>query len=243
MARQTKPPPGADRSPGSLSQPLTPPHQPAAEDARSRLLRAGLRLFAAQGFSKTSTREVAEAAGTNVASIAYYFGDKAGLYRAVFFEPLGPMAPDFEAPASSGEPRRLDQDLRRFYTDFLAPLKSGEQARLCIKLRFREILEPSGLWQQEVSGAIRPMHEHLLRLLCRVLPAPEPDDDVQRLAMCLAGLGVHLHVGGDVVDALAPQLLDGPASIDRWVERLTTYAIGMIDAERQRRAQAGAATP
>ena len=65
-------------------------HVPSpGEDARSRLLRSGLRLFAQQGYSKTSTRELAEDAGVNVASISYYFGDKAGLYRAVFFEPLG----------------------------------------------------------------------------------------------------------------------------------------------------------
>ena len=59
------------------------------EGARERLLMAGLRLFALQGYSKTSTRELAEAAQANVAAISYYFRDKAGLYRAVFFEPMG----------------------------------------------------------------------------------------------------------------------------------------------------------
>ena len=132
---------------------------------------------------------MAEAAGVNVASIAYYFGDKAGLYRAVFFEPLGPLPVDTGEPAAAAPPAPLGDELRRFYTDFLQPLKSGEDARLCIKLRFREILEPSGLWEQELAGAIRPMHEQLLRLLCHALPAAEADDDVQRLALCLSGLG------------------------------------------------------
>jgi TetR/AcrR family transcriptional regulator, regulator of cefoperazone and chloramphenicol sensitivity len=204
------------------------------EAARTRLLRAGLRLFAAQGFSKTSTREVAEAAGVNVASIAYYFGDKAGLYKAVFFEPLGPQNTDFNTLMQQPVPS-VDDAVRQFYAGFLAPLKSGEEARLCIKLRFREILEPSGLWEQEVSEDIRPMHQHLVRLLCQALPVTEPDDDVHRLALCLSGLGVHLHVGGDIMDALAPQLVADAAAIDLWVDRLTVYALGMIDAERQRR--------
>src|SRR3990167_11545620 len=64
------------------------------EHSRGRLLHAGLRLFAQHGFSKTSTREIAEAAGTNVAAISYYFGDKAGLYRAVFLEPIDAPPPD-----------------------------------------------------------------------------------------------------------------------------------------------------
>lgn len=70
--------------------------------ARERLLHSGLRLFAQQGFTKTSTRELAEAAGVNVASISYYFGDKAGLYRAVFMEPLGPRAAAWRASTSRG---------------------------------------------------------------------------------------------------------------------------------------------
>lgn len=225
--------PGMSR-PASPRPALAPP---PADDARTRLLRAGLRLFATQGFNKTSTREVAEAAGVNVASIAYYFGDKAGLYRAVFFEPLGPMDPTFGAPAAAARAPRLRDSLHGFYADFLAPLKSGEEARLCIKLRFREILEPSGLWEQEVSSAIRPMHQHLVQLLCHELGLAGPDDDLHRLAICLSGLGVNLHVSGDVVDALAPQLLVGEPAIDLWVERLTDFALGMVDAERRRRAR------
>ena len=59
------------------------------EQSRERLLHAALRLFAHQGYERTSTREIAEAAAANVAAISYYFGDKAGLYKAVFFGASG----------------------------------------------------------------------------------------------------------------------------------------------------------
>ena len=52
-------------------------------------------LFAEKGFAKTSTREIAQAAQVNVASISYYFGDKAGLYRAVWIDPR--CSPDVHA--------------------------------------------------------------------------------------------------------------------------------------------------
>ena len=42
-------------------------------EARSRLLHTALKLFAQKGFAKTSTREIAQAAGTNLAAIAYYW--------------------------------------------------------------------------------------------------------------------------------------------------------------------------
>ena len=64
-----------------------------AAEARQQLMTAALRLFSEKGFAKTSTRAIAQAAGVNIASISYYFGDKAGLYRAMFTEPMaGPEA-------------------------------------------------------------------------------------------------------------------------------------------------------
>ena len=216
-------------SPTAKAEPGAPP-----EDARERLLNAGLRLFAQQGYSKTSTRELAEAANVNVASISYYFGDKAGLYRAVFFEPMGGKAED-EVARYNDPQMSLPQALHGFYAGFLEPLKQGDLARLCMKLHFRELVEPTGLWQEELAHGIKPLHDALVVVLCRHLGLAQPDDDLLRLAVCLAGLGVHMHIGRDVTDQIAPGLNDGAAAIDLWAERLLMFGLAMVQAEAQRR--------
>ncbi len=209
------------------------------DDARDRLLQAGLRLFALQGFSKTSTRELAEAAQVNVAAISYYFGDKAGLYRAVFFEPLG--SPEQDLARFSSPELALDQALRGFFASFLEPLQQGDSARLCIKLHFREMLEPTGLWEEEITHGIAPLHHALLALLCRHLGLTQADEEVERLAVCLAGLGVHLHVGRDCTDRLAPSLNADAAAIARWSDSLVLFGVAMVQAEGARRQASPAA--
>lgn len=207
------------------------------EAARARLLRSGLRLFAQQGYAKTSTRELAEHAGVNVASISYYFGDKAGLYRAVFFEPMG--SPQDDIARFNGPELSLPQALAGLYGVFLEPLKQGDTVRLCMKLHFREMLEPTGLCQDESAHGLKPLHEALLVVLCRHFGVTEADDELRRLAICIAGLGVHLHVGHDVIQEVAPQLLERAAALDPldiWADRLVRYALAMVDAERARRA-------
>lgn len=217
------------------------PHRPVRQDgeqSRERLLRVGLALFAQKGFAKTSTREIAEAAQTNIAAISYYFGDKAGLYRAVFFEPLGEIADDIAA--FSGAQLSIEDALRGFYAGFLEPLSQGEDGQLCVKLRMREMLEPTGLWHQEVNEGIKPMHEAMLVRLCRHLGLAAPDDDLHRLVICLTALGVHLHIGRDVTDAVAPQLNQAADAVQRWDDCLLRQGLAMIDHEQRRRAAAAA---
>ncbi len=203
------------------------------EASRARLLSTGLRLFAQQGFAKTSTRELADAAGVNVAAIRYYFGDKAGLYRAVFLEPMGSTQEDIAR--YDGAELSLAQALAGLYAGFLEPLRRGDEARLCMKLHLREMLEPTGLWQEQIDRGIKPMHEALLAVLCRHFGVEAADEELQRLAVCIVGLGVHMHVGHDVILQLAPDLGAGADAQDRWAERLTMYAHAMIEAERVRR--------
>jgi AcrR family transcriptional regulator len=219
-----EPPRGASRSDGEAS--------------RERLLLAGLRLFAHQGFAATSTRELAQAAGVNIAAISYYFGDKAGLYRAVFFEPLGDPVADLAAV--TGADLSLADALRGFYRGLLEPLAQGEDVQLCVKLRMREMIEPTGLWDQEIAQGIRPMHEALLAVLCRHLGLAAADDEVQRLAICLVGVAVHLHVGRDVIDRLAPQLNQLAQAAALWGDCLLRQALALVEAERLRRATATA---
>ena len=217
----------------------TEPHRPSRQDgeqSRVRLLRSGLALFAQQGFANTSTREIAETAQVNIAAISYYFGDKAGLYRAVFLESQG--KPEATIARYAGKDLTLSQALQGLYASFLEPLKEGDMARQCMKLHAREMIEPTGLWAQEVTMGIRPMHDALVAVLCRHFGVTQADDDLHRLAVCIAGLGVHMHLGRDVTDVIAPALNDQPDSLDLWMARLVMYAQAMVMAESQRRKRA-----
>ena len=203
-------------------------------EARQRLLAAGLRLFAQNGFQQTSIREVAQAAQVNLASISYYFGDKEGLYRAVFLAPMGDNAKYCHGVADDPS-RPLAELLPQFFTEFLMPLKFGEEMRLVVKLHYREMIEPTGVWQDTIDSEIKPSHEAMIRALVRELGLSAVDVDVQRLAVCIISMAVHFFACQPVVDALAPQLIENDQAIDTLAQRLALYAGAMIEAERKRR--------
>jgi TetR/AcrR family transcriptional regulator, regulator of cefoperazone and chloramphenicol sensitivity len=206
------------------------------EQSRARLLHAALALFAQHGYAKTSIRDIADLAQANVAAISYYFGDKAGLYRAAFMEPMGKV--EREVALFDGDQLTLDQALRGFFASFVEPLRLGDVSRQCMKLRLREMLEPTGLWAQEIDQGIKPMHDALVAVLRRHFGLAQADDELRRLAIGIAGLGVHLHVGRDITDMLAPNLNTDAQAWDVWTDRLVLYAEAMVAAELQRRAQA-----
>lgn len=209
----------------------------AASQARARLLDAALRLFAEHGFSKTSIRQIAEAASVNTALISYYFGDKKGLYRAAFTEPMGsPIAVD-------AWPATLDAFIEVLVHSFMQPLRQGAQVELCMRLHFREMLDPTGLWQQELECEIKPAHAALVQLLCKELGLAGPDEDVHRLALAIPALALHYYVGRDVVQAVCPGLSDTAEALAQTTARLVDFARDMVDGERKRRRSAAQANP
>jgi AcrR family transcriptional regulator len=209
-----------------------------SNEPRQCLLFAALRLFADKGFVATTTREICEAAGANISAIRYYFGDKAGLYRAVYTEPLQKM------PARGNRQRYANlpiaQALDLFFSDFLTPFKLGDDIGLVMKLHFREMLEPTGAWQAEIEAEIKPQHEALISLLKQHLGVSEVDIDIQRLAFAIVGMAVHMFVGQEVVSAIAPQMLSTPEAVDLLAKRLSGYALAMVNSEAQRRTEEGA---
>lgn len=202
-------------------------------EARQLLLHAALKLFAEKGFVKTSTREIALAAGANIASISYYFGDKAGLYRAAFIEPLGSCRDDI---AKYDQPHfTLRQSLTCFMATFLVTLKQGELVQQCTRLHYREMLEPTGVWAEEIDSGIKPAHAALVGVLGRHLGIMQADDDLHRLAFSIVGLPLQLFITRDVVQAISPQLLGSPEAIDAWGDQMVAYALAMVDIEAAQR--------
>lgn len=228
----------------SITRPSNPVEVPGAApnikplrsdgmQARKRLLDAAMVLFAEKGFSKTSTREIALTAQVNIASISYYFGDKAGLYRAVWLDPR--CSPDVHAADFNGPGLSLRDALNTMLRSFVEPLKQGDLVQQCMKLHFREMLEPTGIWQQEIDTNIKPAHMALADVVCRHLGVTEADDDIHRVCFSIAGLGMMLHVAGDVFSAIRPQLIASHEALDVYGERLLSYALALVEAERQRR--------
>ena len=205
-------------------------------EARKTLLLAALKLFSEKGFAKTSTRAIAQAAGANIGAISYYFGDKAGLYRAVFAEPMGIPAQNV---AQLGQSHlSLRQCLEAVVKSFLEPMKQGELVQQCMRLHFREMLEPTGMWAREIDQEIKPAHAALLAMLGRHLGVARADDDLHRLAFSIAGLAMHLYMTRDVVTAIRPRLLQGPKAIDAWAAQMVDQAEAMVALEAARRRQA-----
>ena len=202
------------------------------EDTRVRLLRAALQLFSERGFAQTSVRALAEAAGTHVAASAYHVGVKARLYTATCDEPFGSgsdLIPVFADPALT-----LQQALAAYFGGFLEPLKHDDLVTQSLRLHVRELLDPTHVWPELIERECRAPHLALVQVLCRHMGVPAADDDMHRLAFSLAGLVMQMWTQRDPLQAIAPQLA-GSGAVDEWVDRLTGYALSMVQGEIARR--------
>lgn len=210
------------------------------EASRERILHAATRLFALHGFKNTSTRDIAKAAQVNVAALSYYFGDKAGLYRATYPSSSKQLNPepghaqhDINGFSRPGIP--LAQAMHEFATDFLKPLALGEVFLWSLRLIYREMLEPTGIWHEELENNIKPTHAAMQRLLCRELDRLRPDADIERLSHAIIGMAVHVIIGYDVVTAVSPHLLCNDTAVQQMADRLAVFACDLVHAEQRRR--------
>ena len=86
-------------------------------DIRDKLLAAARERFLNTPYSKVTTREIAELAGSNLAMIHYYFGSKEGLYKAV----LGDVAEPLDQAWHDESSNRSLTDLLNTYYQVMAP--------------------------------------------------------------------------------------------------------------------------
>ncbi|HUX89463.1 MAG TPA: CerR family C-terminal domain-containing protein [Gallionellaceae bacterium] len=213
-------------------------HPPGAqEETRWRLLQAATEVFSEVGYHAATTREICRRAEVNLASIHYYYGDKAELYREVFRLPFLNECNVFATlDISQVSPEKA---LHAFYQWFFPPVAEEDpMLQLFMRLHAREEAEPSGVLGDAMVQAFRPNHEKMQALLCREFGLKKPDAEVDRLTFAVLGLATFYFHNRTALDYFAAHLIDGQKSRETMVERLVGYAGAMIDAERKRRAAA-----
>lgn len=153
------------------------------EQARQRLLLAALEKIGEKGYDNASVREIADAAGQNIAAISYYFGSKEKLYAEVIEGIVSYLKGAFaevsvEAKqlleSGQADPATAAALLKRMLRIML--MEHIERAEIC-KLRnvmMREQAAPTGAFEELYNRGIKPHHELFTRVLA-VVSGDDPD--------------------------------------------------------------------
>jgi AcrR family transcriptional regulator len=158
-----------------LSQLKSQEIKKSADDTATRILDAAEVLFAENGFSGTSARDITSSAGCNVASINYYFNGKDNLYKQVCKRRLNALR-DFrinsinDYMARSPEDISLEGLLYNFSRAFLAPLIDEATGSNVMKLMVREMLFPQLPANMVFDELILPMSTVLQQAIVKVCP-------------------------------------------------------------------------
>jgi AcrR family transcriptional regulator len=166
-----------------------------AADAPARLIGAAIELFGRKGFEATSTREIARAAGVNIAGIAYHFGGKQGLYEACASHIAGFVRSRIEQRLGTIDPARPDfrtpdqavAALREMLSAMIGLLLATPQMASFARFVLREQMDPSPAFDILFEATMEPLHMHICRLWSAA--TGEPADAEETIARMLGLLG------------------------------------------------------
>jgi AcrR family transcriptional regulator len=121
-------------------------------DKQLHLMEVALRLFADQGFTKTSVRNIADEAGVNLAMISYYFGSKQELLEAIFDQHLSEKTSKIDAIIANDKLEPF-QMIERFVDFFVTSFyKSRQFNKIMIRETTKEVDKDSVIFAKVVKS-------------------------------------------------------------------------------------------
>ncbi|MCG8649701.1 MAG: CerR family C-terminal domain-containing protein [Pirellulales bacterium] len=170
---------------------------------RSRLLGAAGPVFAQHGFDRATVREICSLADVNVASVAYYFGDKMGLYREVIQTIRDDREKQFPVPRSQGID--AEQMLYRLVRTMLSRMLAADASGWESQLFMREMQQPTPVFESIVNEFFCPLYQTLHDTIGTLLGESAPQPVVNQMALSVVGQCVYYRFGAGVVQLLIPE--------------------------------------
>jgi AcrR family transcriptional regulator len=179
-------------SPASLAR-KNGAHGP--DDARARLIDAAMELFAEKGYEGTSVRDLAAAAGVNVAAVSYHFGSKDALYHECLRACLAPCAQmrermqfHLKAAQRKKSSKAAEEALRACIHIFLEVLTSSAAKHSQLVMREQSESKP------RFEPVIREFFQPVGNILQQIILMLAPDLPQMRGFMVISGIiGQCLH--------------------------------------------------
>lgn len=192
--------------------------QQRAINTRAAIKTAGAELFATCGYRSTGVRDIADAAGCNVALVSYHFGGKGGLYDEI----LSDAVTEARQLASEGDLRSSaypERELVRVLARALATQKH------LAPMILREQMDPQRLLNIDTANTLRGfmmLTESVLNSMPLDAEARKWDPQIVHLA--IVGPLIHYTVATQMREATAHKI-DSPIttpSLEEFTETLAS---------------------
>lgn len=234
-----------DLSVSAAEPPRAPDVSAAGEKTRATLVRVALDLFGRKSYDATSTRDIAGAAGVNIAGIAYHFGGKAGLHRACG-ELVAAFLADRLTELSAGDPAEdaalTPEAAAAIFETVIGGLArfmlAEPEAEAIARFMVREQMDPSPTFDILYERLIEPRH----RRLCRLWAAATGEDPASEASViavsALFGQVMFFRVGrATALRRLGWETIDED-NVEAIVAILTANTRAIVAAHRTGRASA-----
>jgi AcrR family transcriptional regulator len=199
-----------------------------SDDARSRILNAAGPTFAEKGFQAATVREICEAAGVNVASINYHFGDKESLYYETLRRAREMREAQVPMPDLSGD-EPAQQRLALFVKTMMTRMMGVREVTWQSRLMMREMLRPTKACAQIVEQFLKPELGLLLRILNDLLPRETPRHVRMQVAFSIVGQCLFYRVAREVVGMLvSPEDRREHFSVEELTEHVTRLTLASL---------------
>lgn len=195
--------------------------------------------FAAAGYAGTSVRDLARAAGVNVAAISYHFGGKEQLYQQclryrflsshVFWSAAQQRQ---KHAAELGTRAAAEQALRQHIHEFVQMLFREDTA---FTLMLREFMEPTEALRQVVAEFIQP-NTSILHALVEQL-RPDLKGTIRLRIWCgnIVGQCIHLRVARALIARLSGVDHLDAAFLHRYAEQIAEFSLSALHPQKARR--------
>jgi AcrR family transcriptional regulator len=148
---------------------------PKSERTKERILRVAERLFAEHGYEGVSMRELAAAAGVQLALLSYYFRNKLGIYRAVFERRITPISDQRRAALCQvlerSDPPPSIEDVLDALARPWVELRNQRGGEHYSRLIAREVGDPQESRRGIVKDMLDPIAMEFIIAMEKVLPA------------------------------------------------------------------------
>ena len=207
------------------------------KDTKNLILDSAEKLFAKQGFSGTSLRQITTAADVNLAAVNYHFGSKESLIDAVISRRLEPINKErldlldrLEEKAGERGPA-----LEAIVEAFIGPPlrmrhAAGSKATHFMRLLGRVMSDPSDRVIMQFTDKFRETIERFSAALSRALPDLSPADILWRLVFMVGAMAHTMSIFRQL-----PKVTGGlcdPTDVGALIKRMTSFlAAGMRSTE------------